>query len=532
MNSPHFAFLLPLLALPGLMLAAATLPNLHHLSLSTVWRGFTVLSGSALIVATLALFKVLPLGALDPWLTPSTLSLTLAVLVQLLGTVIGVFSSRYLRGETGQRGYITALAGMLASVQVLLQADHWVVLIAAWAATGFALQHLLCFYTNRPFALLAAHKKRMADRLADVMLIAAATLAWQATGTLSISALPAQLAAAGPSALLEASALCLAVGVILRTALLPVHGWLIQVMEAPTPVSALLHAGVVNLGGFVLIHFAPLFEHTTLARWLLMVFGLATAVLAGMVMLTRISIKVRLAWSTAAQMGFMVLECALGLYTLALLHLLGHSLYKAHTFLAASTIVRNTRLQMLHGPLTKEPLSLWLAPTITIPVVMWLNSLAAEFASHIGSEAWPWWWSVILGLAWAPLLWVPMVSSVHDDQPAPAAERVIGMGLLAVIGLTAATLLGHALPFGLHDSPHGDLGIVAMIGMSLLYLCLVVLQTRPAILATWRRWSYAGFYVDEIYTRLALRLWPTAWIPQRAASRFHTNNNPIEGSVQ
>ncbi|WP_264836966.1 proton-conducting transporter transmembrane domain-containing protein, partial [Klebsiella oxytoca] len=131
-------------------------------------------------------------------------------------------------------------------------------------------------------------------------------------------------------------------------AVLPVHGWLIQVMEAPTPVSALLHAGVVNLGGFVLIRFAPLLEQAGIARALLLVFGLGTAVLAGMVMLTRISIKVRLAWSTVAQMGFMLLECGLGLYTLAALHLVGHSLYKAHVFLSASTVVRQTRLQSLH----------------------------------------------------------------------------------------------------------------------------------------------------------------------------------------
>ncbi len=516
MDLQHIWTITPLLALPGLMLLAAALPAINSISLPTLWRGFTVLSVCTLALSTLALLGVITLSALSPWLVTSTLSLTLAVLVQLLGTVIGVFSSRYLEGESGQRAYIAALAGVLASVQVLLQADHWGVLIAAWAATGFALQRLLCFYENRPFALLAAHKKRMADRLADVMLIAAAALAWHATGTLSISTLSAHLATAPAHWALEASALCLAAGVILRTALLPVHGWLIQVMEAPTPVSALLHAGVVNLGGVVLIRFAPLLEHTELARWLLMVFGLGTAVLAGMVMLTRISIKVRLAWSTAAQMGFMVLECALGLYTLALLHLLGHSLYKAQTFLAASTVVRNTRRDMLHGPMTKEPFSLWFAPIITIPIVM----LLADVSNSLDHAAWPWWWSVILGLAWAPLLWVPRAPSKASDHPAPAVDKVIGMGLISVVALTIATLLGHALPFGLHDTPHTDLGIIAMLGMTLLYLCLVVLQTRPEVLATWRRWSYAGFYVDEIYTRLALRLWPTVWTTQAAPAIY------------
>ncbi|MFX5793821.1 NADH-quinone oxidoreductase subunit L, partial [Acinetobacter baumannii] len=79
-----------------------------------------------------------------------------------------------LQGERGQRRVIAALAATLAAVQLLLLADHWVVLIAAWAGVGVALQHLLCFYPDRPFARLAAHKKRMADRLADALLLAAA----------------------------------------------------------------------------------------------------------------------------------------------------------------------------------------------------------------------------------------------------------------------------------------------------------------------------------------------------------------------
>ncbi len=166
----------------------------------------------------------------------------------------------------------------------------------------------------------------------------------------------------GMSLSLQASAVLLVMAVIFRTALLPVHGWLIQVMEAPTPVSALLHAGVVNLGGFVLMRFAPMLDQANAARILLLIFALATAVLAGIVMLTRISIKVRLAWSTVAQMGFMLLECALGLYTLAALHLIGHSLYKAHAFLSASEGVRDTRLQALHRAALPSTLSVFLPP--------------------------------------------------------------------------------------------------------------------------------------------------------------------------
>jgi NAD(P)H-quinone oxidoreductase subunit 5 len=465
------------LAPAALMAAAWPLARWSGPPTAAPWRAFQVLSLVALGLAAVAGFAGQPLPA---GLKATPFGAVMALLVQGLGCVIGGFSARYLDGEPQQRRYIGALGAVLAGVHLLLLADHWLLLIAAWAAVGLALQQLLCFYPERPFAQLAAHKKRIADRAADALLLAAAALAWGEVGSGSLSDLWAHIAQHGSSTALQLSALALVAAVILRTALLPVHGWLIQVMEAPTPVSALLHAGVVNLGGFVLIRFAPLLEQAPLARALLLGVGLATAVLAGMVM-----------------------ECALGLYTLAALHLVGHSLYKAHAFLAASSAVRHTRLQALHAPAAPGALSVVLAPLLTGGAVLATLHLS-------GSTAWPWWWSAVLALAWAPLLWLP--------KAAGAQVRAVqgGFGLLAVAGLTGALMLAHALPLGLADSPHAALGAVALAGMAALYLGLALLQLRPAALARWRRWSYAGFYVDEAYTRLALGLWPARWTPAAA----------------
>ena len=325
-QSVHWAGTLAPVALMATAAAASLLPQRSD---AGRWRLFQAFSVGALVLVVLTLVSGAGRAHWGGAFAASTLSLSLAALVQLLGTVIGAFSAQYLQGEPGQRRYVAALAAVLAGVHLLLLADHWLALISAWSGVGWALQPLLCFYPDRPFARLAAHKKRLADRLADVLLLLAAALAWREVGSGALPALWAHVAQHGMGTALQLSALALVLAVILRTALLPVHGWLIQVMEAPTPVSALLHAGVVNLGGLVLIRFAPLLEQAAPARGVLLAFGLATAMLAGMVMLTRISIKVRLAWSTVAQMGFMLLECALGLYTLAALHLIGHSLYKA-----------------------------------------------------------------------------------------------------------------------------------------------------------------------------------------------------------
>ena len=501
--------------LPGLLMLA-TVPHRRMASSRPPWRRFhgCALVTLVLTLGSLALQLVAPGGApatgLLPGLFPSLTGAWVAVLVQLLGTTIGLFSARYLEGEAGQPRYVAALGGVLASVHLLLLADHWLVLIAAWAAVGIALQHLLCFYTDRPFALLAAHKKRVADRLADVFLIGAAALAWHATGSGSLGELARHLETHPASWTLQASALLLAVAVVLRTALLPVHGWLIQVMEAPTPVSALLHAGVINLGGFVLIRFAPLLEAAPMARGFLVVAGLATAVLAGLVMLTRISIKVRLAWSTVAQMGFKVMECGLGLYTLALLHLIGHSLYKAHTFLSASGAVEQARLRDMRGPSPVSWPSALAAPLVSAACVA---AVAAALGAFTAGAAWPWWWSAVLALAWAPLFWLP--ANRHPDAPRALPSLLSGAGMVAV--LVTAAWVGHAMPFGVRDVPHTPWGLVALAGMAVLNACLTLMQTRTGALSTWRRWSYAGFYADEFVTRATLRFWPARWTAGTAA---------------
>ncbi|MCU0930672.1 MAG: NADH-quinone oxidoreductase subunit L [Serpentinimonas sp.] len=517
---PDLTFLTVAFALaPAVLMATAALLARTPGADAPAWRSFHTLAGVALLATLAGLAALL-------WLGPTTGALSLvglaqsqpgvwlAVLVQLLGTVIGAFSARYLEGERAQRRYVLALAGVLAAVHVLLLANHWLVLVAAWAVVGLALQVLLCFYADRPFALLAAHKKRIADRAADVLLLAAAAMAWSEVGSGSFSDLRIHLNAHGATLMLQASAVCLVLAVMLRTALLPVHGWLIQVMEAPTPVSALLHAGVVNLGAFVLILLAPLVEAAPLARGLLVVAGLATAALAGLVMLTRVSIKVRLAWSTVAQMGFMLMQCGLGLYTLALLHLLGHSLYKAHAFLASSSAVRDSKLQGLRGPVTVAPLSLVGAPLVAAVVVFAVHALATALAQS-ASPLWPWWWSALLALAWAPLLWLSVQSSGAGSagKTAGTLTAQAGAGLGLVAGLSVLACLAHALPLGAGDASGGaeGLGLLALAGMAWLYLCLALLQWQPDTLENWRRWSYAGFYVDEFYTRVALRLAPGAW---------------------
>lgn len=514
------------LFVPGvLMLYTASLafrPSIDP-AVSRTWRQFqrlSVVTVVASLITLIALWSIHPSDSTEPfwivsdWIGLTRFSVVFALLVQGLGLVIGSFSARYLQGEPRQYQYITWLAGVLASVQWLILAQNWVILITAWLAVGVFMQRLLCFYEDRPFALLAARKKHLADRIADLLLIAGALLIWHEVGQGSFAAAALHVQSEGAGLVLQAGTVMLVLAVIVRTALMPAHGWLTQVMEAPTPVSALLHAGVVNLGGFVLIQISPLMDAVAPARWLLIAMGLATALLAGLIILTRISIKVRLAWSTIAQMGFMVLECGLGLYTLAALHLIGHSLYKAHAFLRASSVVQDARLHRMQPSNDYSWTNLLTAPVMAMALTIPVVSLPIPGTDETGL---PIWWAILLSLAWAPLFWLgqPMV----DPRGQSGKVRLwkLTSAALLLIVLSLITRLSHLLPMGINDSTAAMAGWVSAVAMGVFYLILVGVHRCPARLETLRRWSYAGFYVDEFYTRLTLRLWPGKWMPSETS---------------
>lgn len=497
--------------LPALFMTISMIAGFRSIRLVTLWRIFlwlSILSGFVpLTLLLLYLSRIIP-SEIPPWygLQQTLAGTWIALLVQWLGVVIGAFSVRYLRGENGQAGYVAALSGVLAAVHVLLLADQWMLLIVAWSLAGIFLQRLLCFYEDRPFAVLAAHKKQLADRAADALLVAAAILAWWQTGSTAISDLQKIDTGMVDSWPIQTATLLLVTAAIIRTALMPLHGWLIQVMEAPTPVSALLHAGVVNLGAFVLIRFAPLLNGNSGARWLLVIAGLFSATLAGLVMLTRVSIKVRLAWSTLAQMGFMLLECGLGLYSLALLHLMGHSLYKAHSFLESSSVVRSTRLQEMRGNLRPSLPSQLAAPLISLAIVSVTLAILSSLLLHADR---PWWWTGTIAIAWAPLIWmVPMRQAMWKGR-----MWEVGRGILGVMLLTILIDLVHQVPLGVENQPFGAAGALTFFVLTALYLSLVIIQHRPESIGSLRRWSYAGYYLDEIYTRVALWIWPRGWSP-------------------
>ena len=266
-------------------------------------------------------------------------SVVMLLLISFIGWVVVRYAATYLDGEARQGAFTGWLCMTLASVLLLVLSGNLVQLVLAWVATSLFLHRLLLFYPDRIAAQRAAAKKFVTARLGDAAMIFAAVLLTLAYGTTDIASILNAARAGSGGGLAIAAAGFLAAAALLKSAQFPTHGWLTEVMETPTPVSALLHAGVINAGGFLLIRFADVMLLAPGVMAVLVMIGGFTALFGGLVMLTQPAVKTSLAWSTLAQMGFMILECGLALFPLALLHIVAHSLYKAHSFLASGGAV-------------------------------------------------------------------------------------------------------------------------------------------------------------------------------------------------
>ncbi len=277
-------------------------------------------------------------------------SAVMLLLVSFVGWVVLRYAGTYMRGEPRHASFTGWLCATLTAVLLLVQAGNLVQLVLAWIIIGIFMQRLLLFYPHRLEAQRAARKKWLTTWVGNGAITAAALLLAVGFGTTDIST----ISAAARSDVIPASApwavALLMLAAIMQSAQFPFHSWLTEVMETPTPVSALLHAGVINAGGFLLIRLADVMLLAPGLLAVLVMIGGFTALFGGLVMLTQSAVKTSLAWSTIAQMGFMILQCGLGLFAIALLHIVAHSLYKAHAFLSAGGAVEQVTRNRRPGP--------------------------------------------------------------------------------------------------------------------------------------------------------------------------------------
>lgn len=406
MDVPLLATLTLLLPPAALALVAAMASRTPGRAPHAVLRAVTPLSLVALLAALAGAgivavhgavgSPVLGSGLLPLSLRLDALSAPLAALVALLGAVVLRFSRHYLDGDARHGAFMGWLALTIALALLLVTAGTLPLLLAAWVASSLSLHHLLRFYADRRGAVTAARKKFVVARVADVALAGACWLLVQSFGTAHIGTLlaSAQRLAESPGgvpATVQGAAWLLVIAVLFKSAQFPTHGWLVDVMEAPTPVSALLHAGLLNAGPFAILRLAPVLLLAPAPRVALLAVALVTALTMALSMTTQARVKTALGYSSAAHMGFSLALSALGLVPLALLHLVAHSCYKAHAFLRSGSAVEPARTGTtlgLAGPVTPAALAAGVGAAVA------LVALASRIAGGLSADA-----GALLGLA-------------------------------------------------------------------------------------------------------------------------------------
>jgi len=463
------------------------------------------------------------IGSFSITIYVNSVTVIMLVLVSFVGAVVTRYSRNYLDGDRNQGRFHKWLSLTLGTILALIISGNMLMFWLAWIANSLCLHQLLTFYRERRAAQLAAHKKFIANRISDLCHLTAIILIGSTLHSLEYSDLFRSMAAMHgplPQALQWASML-IVLSAVLKSAQFPLHGWLIQVVEAPTPVSALLHAGIVNAGAFLVIRMSPIMSHSEIALGTLAVIGLITLALASLVMLTQTSIKVSLAWSTTAQMGFMLLECGLGLYSLAMLHLVAHSLYKAHAFLASGSGVdyfRAPTITSSTGDFKPGRLIIALVTggvmTVCVGAIFGITPEAQPALIAAGT---------IVAIAISQLLL--QTASVMSN----GKLLLRGLGLSAVVCIAYFSL--HALfEMDLQDSvlyiqyEAGPFQIALAFVIGGVFLALLMLQKflkyAPATLSEGLYMHlYNGLYIDVYITRLLQRIWPS---PMPIQGSLHT----------
>lgn len=453
---PFFAALV--LAAPSLLLCVALLaharPGMRPAGILLASRIATLTALLLAVAATVLLTwqgpvtsLLLGLGGIGLSIRLDPVSCTMFLLVAFVGAIVVQYSRNYLDGDARQGAFIGGLCLTLAAVLLLVLAGNLFQLVMAWIATSLSLHRLLEFYRDRPAAVLAARKKFITARLGDACLLAACLLLAYAFGSSDIATILERarvLDAAAVPASLQVAALLIACAALLKSAQFPTHGWLPEVMETPTPVSALLHAGIINAGGFLVIRFADVMLLSAPSLHVLAVVGGFTALFGGVVMLTQPSVKGSLAWSTVSQMGFMLLQCGFGAFSIALLHIVAHSLYKAHAFLSSGSVVELSRSavapreqatsRVLAGAASLGmALALYVAMNWALAALLGTDATLSPAAITLGAI-------LVLGVALFIARSVPLAAGAGDTADAAAQVETPRVGLRVL----ARTLVGAA----------------------------------------------------------------------------------------
>ncbi|MEX2614185.1 MAG: NADH-quinone oxidoreductase subunit L [Gaiellaceae bacterium] len=269
------------------------------------------------------------------------LSVVMMLIVSGVGGLIVWYSMGYMAGDDEERRYFAYMSLFVFSMLLLVQAGNFLLLLVGWGLVGLASYLLIGFWHRRPEAVAAAKKAFVMNAIGDATFaLAIVLLIWQ-TGTLELLGVFEEVDGLS-STMVNLVALGLLGGAVAKSAQIPLHTWLPDAMEGPTPVSALIHAAtMVTAGVYLLVRAHPIFEAAPDVQHIAAVLGAITLLVAGLIALVQWDIKRVIAYSTMSQIGYMFLGAGVGAYGFAIFHLMTHAFFKALLFLAAGVVIHH-----------------------------------------------------------------------------------------------------------------------------------------------------------------------------------------------
>lgn len=471
------------------------------------------------------------------------LSSLLAVFIAGISLIVHIYSVRYMAEEPGYARFFVLLDLMTATLLVMVAAGDLITLLIAWHLVGVLLYFLLGHDTRSHSAHRYAFWTLITYRFGDLPLVLAAGVLYHAYGTWSLPEIFARIGEGAPAESFLGLPLTGVVGGLIalaafaRSAQFLLHTWLPYTMSGPTPVSALMHAGIVNAGGILINRFAPVFVHTDgVLSWVFIV-GLVTALIGSTLMLTQNDIKKSLGYSTMGQMGFMIMECGVGAFSLAVFHLISHGLFKGTLFLGAGGVINAARKddgipkdELYTFVVERRPASVrrpWLlmaAITLVVPVTILLVTHLLVAGDHFQEQG----AIVLLFFGWvtgAQLIFVTYRMRAQN------LRRLVTLSVFSfAVVVLGYTLISHAFDLFLYPDAAFRGQLYAAANIDVLRFDMLVGVTTILIVGGWLLTYYAErngtgqtrpprrlwltfyalvsreFYLIDLFTRLARSL--------------------------
>ena len=500
------------------------------------------------------------------------LSVFMMLVVSGVGFLIVAYSIGYMDGSDEERRYFAYMALFVFSMLLLVQSGDLVVLLAGWGLVGLCSYLLIGYEQERPAAIAAAKKAFIMNAFGDATMALSLFLLIQRVGTLEYAGVFDGIEQVGGDWAITLIALGLLGGAVAKSAQIPLHTWLPDAMEGPTPVSALIHAAtMVVAGAFLLVRLNPVFEQAPRIQDLAAGLGAITLLVAGLIALVQTDIKRVIAYSTMSQIGYMFLGAGLTAYGNSMFHLMTHAFFKALLFLGAGIVIHalvgNQEMRNMGGlgrilPKTFAAMLIGALALAGIPPLAGFFSKDPLLAAALDAGAYGQvLWAVgLAGTFLTGLYAFRMIFIVFGGEPSPFAREHLHrpghtmpalwmawtVGALAVLSVIGGWIqfspFWHPLsnflepvaapgiePSGLQDAMTSVLSVgLGALGIGIAWWIYSARRAAVPRFAFGQRVLEHKFYVDELYDAVFYR--PAAWLAA-AAIRF-VEGPLISGSIR